>query len=137
MTNPVMGSPLGGLGSGSSSVVQGVASDMYGVGYSGIGYKTADVRVVPLATSEGASCVDVEPENAYNGTYPLARFLYLYVNKAPNRPIDPLVREFVSYVLSRAGQEIVVKDGYLPIPASISPPEQRTGLLQPPSRPAR
>lgn len=104
---------------GSSSVVQGVASDRYGIGYSGIGYKTADVRAVPVATGSGASCVEVNPENAYNGTYPLARFLYLYVNKKPGDKLDPLRREFARYVLSRQGQEAAVKDGYLPLPAKL------------------
>ncbi len=104
---------------GSSSVVQGVASDRYGIGYSGMGYKTADVHVVPIATSAGGSCVDVNAENAYKGTYPLARFLYLYVNKKPGDSLDPLRREFARYVLSRQGQEAVVKDGYLPLPAKL------------------
>ncbi len=104
---------------GSSSVVQGVASDRYAIGYSGIGYKTADVRVVPLATTTGGQCVEAKPENAFSGKYPLARFLYLYVNKSPNDALDPLRREFVAYVLSREGQEAVVKDGYLPLPSTL------------------
>ncbi len=104
---------------GSSSVVQGVASDRYAIGYSGIGYKTADVRAVPLAAGPGAKCVDTAPENAFTGAYPLARFLFLYVNKKPGQPLDPLRQEFLRYVLSQEGQEAVVKDGYLPLPASL------------------
>jgi phosphate transport system substrate-binding protein len=100
---------------GSSTVVQGVASDKYAIGYSGIGYKTADVRAVPLAKKTGDKCFEAGAENAYAGTYPLARFLYVYVNKNPNQGLDPLRREFVRYVLSKEGQLATVKDGYFPV----------------------
>lgn len=105
---------------GSSSVVQGVASDMAGIGYSGIGYKTADVRAVPLAIETGDSYVPATPEYAYTGEYPLARFLYVYVNKKPNEDLDPLRREFIKYVFSKQGQSDVVKDGYFPVTAQIA-----------------
>jgi phosphate transport system substrate-binding protein len=105
---------------GSSSVVQGVTSDKYGIGYSGIGYKTADVRAVPLALDAKAKPVEASLENAYSGEYPLARFLYLYVNYKPGTELDPLRREFVRYILSRAGQEDVVKDGYYPLTAKLA-----------------
>lgn len=104
---------------GSSSVVQGVASDKFGIGYSGIGYKTADVRAVPLSLGSGAM-IPAEPEHAYTGEYPLARFLYLYVNHRPGSELDPLRREFIRYVFSRQGQEDVVKDGYYPVTFSIA-----------------
>ncbi len=100
---------------GSASVVQGVAKDTYGVGYSGIGYKTSGVNAVAVAAKDGDPFVSTEPENVYAGTYPLARFLYVYVNRAPNTPFDPLVSEFIAYVLSQQGQTVVVKDGYLPL----------------------
>ena len=105
---------------GSSSVVQGVASDLGGIGYSGIGYKTADVRAVPLAEEAGADWVAAIAESAYSGDYPLARFLYLYVNKKPGQALDPLRREFLRYVFSKPGQQVVVKDGYYPITAEIA-----------------
>ncbi len=105
---------------GSASVVQGVTVDRFAMGYSGIGYATAGVRAVPLADKAGAKCVEASPDNAYAATYPLARFLYVYVNKAPNKALDPLTREFVKLVLSKQGQQDVVKDGYFPIPAAIS-----------------
>lgn len=105
---------------GSSSVVQGVASDKYGIGYSGIGYKTADVIAVPLSAREGGKIVPATPENAYTGEYPLARFLYLYVNQKPNQELDPLRREFIKYIFSMQGQEDVVKDGYYPVPANVA-----------------
>ncbi len=109
---------------GSASVVQGVTEDLYGIGYSGIGYRTSGVRPLRLAAGDGGTYYGTEAETVYAGDYPLARFLYLYVNKAPNRPLDPLVQEFLDYVLSREGQEVVVKDGYLPIPAAIVGEEQ-------------
>lgn len=108
---------------GSASVVQGVTVDRYAIGYSGIGYATAGVRAVPLAEKEGGTCVEATADSAYAGTYALARFLYVYVNKAPGKPLDPLTREFVRLVLSKEGQEVVVKDGYFPIPASIAKDE--------------
>jgi len=100
---------------GSSSVVQGVASELAGIGYSGIGYKTADVRAVPLATAPGAKCVEAVADNAYSGEYPLGRFLIIYTNYKPGSQLDPLRREFARYIFSRNGQEDVVRDGYFPI----------------------
>ena len=105
---------------GSASVVQGVTVDRFAMGYSGIGYATAGVRAVPLAVKDGDKCHEAHPDEAYSGRYPMARFLYVYVNKAPGQPLDPLTGEFVRLVLSREGQEAVVKDGYFPIPASIA-----------------
>ena len=104
---------------GSASVVQGITVDRYAMGYSGIGYTTAGVRAVPLSEKEGGKCVDATADNSYAGTYPLARFLYVYVNKAPGKPVDPLTREFVKLALSKTGQQDVVKDGYFPIPAPV------------------
>ncbi len=100
---------------GSSAVVQGVAGDLAGIGYSGIGYKTADVRAVPLAKDAKSKVVEATPDNAYTGEYTLARFLYLYVNHKPGSQMDPLRREFLRYVLSKEGQTDVVKDGYFPL----------------------
>jgi phosphate transport system substrate-binding protein len=108
---------------GSASVVQGVTVDRYGIGYSGIGYATAGVRAVPIAEKEGAACVEATADNAYAGTYPLARFLYVYINKPPGKALDPLTQEFVKFIVSKEGQEVVVKDGYFPIPASIAKEE--------------
>jgi phosphate transport system substrate-binding protein len=100
---------------GSSTVVQGVASDKFAMGYSGIGYKTADVRAVPLAAKAGDKCYEANAESAYSGDYPIARFLYIYVNKNPNQPLDPLRAEFIKYTLSKQGQTETIKGGYYPI----------------------
>ena len=105
---------------GSSAVVQSVATDKYSIGYSGVGYKTADVRTVPISSNAGGECFDASAQNAYEGKYPIARFLYIYFNKRPGSPLDPLRGEFVKYVLSQQGQQAVVKDGYFPIPSAIA-----------------
>jgi phosphate transport system substrate-binding protein len=104
---------------GSASVVQGVTEDLYGMGYSGIGYKTSGVKTLALAKKAGEEFHGTDPETVLSGKYPLSRYLYLYINKVPNKPLDPLVREFVKFVLSKAGQETVVKDGYLPISSKL------------------
>jgi phosphate transport system substrate-binding protein len=104
---------------GSASVVQGVTEDLVGVGYSGIGYKTSGVKTLAIAAKEGEPYYDTAPETVLAGKYPLSRFLYIYVNRKPGAPLDPLVHQLLAYVLSREGQQIVVKDGYLPLPASV------------------
>ena len=108
---------------GSAAVVQGLTVDRGAIGYSGIGYATAGVRAVPIADKDGAKCVEADADHAYNGTYPLARFLYVYINKAPGKGLEPITREFVKLVVSKDGQEAVIKDGYFPIPASIAKEE--------------
>lgn len=104
---------------GSASVVQGVAEDRYAVGYSGIGYKTSGVRVVPLALEAGEPFREGTLDNVLDGSYPLGRFLSLYINKTPGKPLDPLVREFGKFIFSKEGQEIVIKDGYMPVPYEV------------------
>jgi phosphate transport system substrate-binding protein len=104
---------------GSASVVQSVSVDRFAMGYSGIGYKTAGVRALPLA-EKGSRYVEPTAANALAGDYPLARFLYVYVNKAPGKPLDPLTLEFLKMVLSKEGQEVVVKGGYLPIANAVA-----------------
>lgn len=103
---------------GSASVVQAVTTSANGIGYSGIGYSTSGVKAIALAAKDGAPYVEPTPENATSGAYPLARYLYIYVNKKPNEPLAPLEKEFIKMVLSKTGQQVVVKDGYIPMPAS-------------------
>jgi phosphate transport system substrate-binding protein len=108
---------------GSASVVQGVTVDRFAAGYSGIGYATAGVRAVPLAAKEGDKCHEAAPDEAYSGKYLLSRFLFVYINKAPGKALDPVTREFARLIMSKEGQEVVVKDGYFPLPASITKEE--------------
>lgn len=110
---------------GSASVVQGVTADASGIGYSGIGYKTSGVKALALAAREGEPYGNAEPADVYGGRYPLARFLLIYLNRPPGRPMDPLVRELIRFVLSKQGQEIVVKDGYLPVLGEIERAEMK------------
>jgi len=112
---------------GSSSVVQGVASDVGGIGYSGIGYKTSGVKAIALGEDD-KNVYDPSVENSLSGDYPLARFLYVYVKKKPNDPLDQLTLEFIKFVLSKAGQEIVVKDGYYPLPSAVA--DETVGSLR-------
>jgi len=116
---------------GSSTVVQGVASDKFAIGYSGIGYKTADVRAVPLAAKTGGKCVEATADNAYAGDYPLARFLYVYVNANPNQKLDPLRAEFVKFVFSKQGQAATVKDGYFPVTWGIAAEDLKMAKISP------
>jgi len=112
---------------GSSAVVQGISSDLYGIGYSGIGYKTSGVKILQLGESKDA-LFEANYENCLTQDYPLARFLYIYVNKSPIEPMDKLTKEFLKFVLSAQGQEIVVKDGYFPMTAGFA--NEILGLLE-------
>lgn len=104
---------------GSSSVVQGVASDVGGIGYSGIGYRTSGVKVIAVGDKAG-ELFEPSLESSLSGDYPLARFLYVYVNKKPNASLDDLTLEFIKFVLSKEGQSVVVKDGYYPLPEPVA-----------------
>lgn len=105
---------------GSSTVVQSVTADRFGIGYSGIGYSTSGVRALPLAAPKGGDYYEPTPENCVSGDYPLARFLYVYVNKDPRKPMDRLTYEFIRYVSSKQGQEVVIRDGFFPLPAQVA-----------------
>lgn len=111
---------------GSASVVQGVTESLNGIGYSGIGYETAGVRAIPLRReAQGDEYFEPSAENAATGDYPLARFLYLYVNKHPERGLPPREREFLRMVLSKPGQEVTVRDGFIPLPEAVAARERR------------
>jgi phosphate transport system substrate-binding protein len=114
---------------GSASVVQSVAASLNAIGYSGIGYTTSGVRTVPLS-KKGTNYVDATIENVAYGKYPLSRFLYVYVNKHPNKPLSPVEAEFLRLVLSQDGQIIVEKDGYVPLTTKLANAELiKLGLL--------
>ena len=111
---------------GSASVAQAVGASPAAIGYSSLGYKSAGVR--PLAISDGAGpAVMPTAEAAGGGRYPLARYLYTYVNRPPGQPLPPLVREFFRFIYSREGQRLVLQDGYVPLPAALIA-EQREAL---------
>ena len=104
---------------GSASVVQGITEDRYAIGYSGAGYRTSGVRAVPLSEQPAGPFFSGTYEEVTSNKYPLARFLYVYVNKAPGKPLDPLPLEFLKLMMSKEGQEVVVKDGYMPLTPAI------------------
>ena len=108
---------------GSASVVQGVEGDRFGIGYSGIGYKTSGVKIVPLGENPAGAFSDGAYDDVKANKYPLSRFLFIYINKAPGKPLDPLAAEFVKLIFSKEGQEAVVKDGYYPLPAALAQAE--------------
>ena len=103
---------------GSASVVQSVSASLNGIGYSGIGYKTSGVRALALS-KKGDNYVEANMANAISKKYPLSRFLYVYVNKHPNKALAPMDAEFLKMILSQSGQKIVEKDGYIPLPSSV------------------
>ena len=104
---------------GSASVVQSVSSSLNAIGYSGIGYKTSGVRAVALS-KKGTNYIDATLDNAASGKYPLSRYLYVYINKNPNKALSPMQTEFLKLMLSKQGQKIVAKDGYIPLPNSVT-----------------
>jgi phosphate transport system substrate-binding protein len=110
---------------GSEAVVESVAGDKFGIGYSGIGYKTDSVRAVPLASYYGATCYDVSAEPTLSGKYPIARYLYVYVNKNPAHALDPVRAEFIKYILSKDAQTQTEKGGFYPITNEIREAELR------------
>ena len=97
---------------GSASVVQGIEKELGGIGYSGIGYATSGVRALPIA--ESATAIEPNYENVESFKYPIARYLYVYLNVPPAGP-DKLTCEFIKYVISKAGQADTIKDGYFPL----------------------
>lgn len=103
---------------GSSTVIQSVSADRYGIGYSGIAYATSGVRAIPVSREKDGRLYEPTPENCLSGNYPLARFLYIYVNKNPREPMDRLTFEFIRFIESKQGQEVVVRDGFFPLPAA-------------------
>jgi phosphate transport system substrate-binding protein len=71
--------------------------------------------MVPVAEKAGAKAIEPTLANTRNGSYPLWRYLYVYVNQAPGKPLPPIVHEFLKYIYSREGQADVLKDGYFPV----------------------
>ena len=108
---------------GSASVVLGISEDKGGIGYSGIGYRTSGVKALALSKKKGGKAYEPSYANVLRGKYPMGRMLYIYVVKKPNKPVSPLVREFLTYVFSKEGQQVVIKDGYLPLPAKVAQKE--------------
>jgi phosphate transport system substrate-binding protein len=99
----------------SVDVVGAVAADPRGIGFAGFAYQSAGVRALALAEDEGAAFVEPTPENCAANRYPLDRPLCFYVNRRPGTALDPLVREFICFVLSADGQAINAEEKYFPL----------------------
>jgi phosphate transport system substrate-binding protein len=99
---------------------QGVAKNPYAIGYSGFGNVMPGVKAVALAEKDSGPYYQGTFEEVLNQKYPLSRVIYIYVNRAPGKPLDPKVSEFLKFVLSAKGQDDVVKEGiFLPLPLSM------------------
>lgn len=103
---------------GSASEILAIAQDPLAVGYAGVGFHSSMVRIVPLATEPEGAAILPTAESVSNGQYPLARPLYLYVNKNPKEKLDPVVWEFLKFVNSRQGQETVARAEFYPLSAA-------------------
>ncbi|WP_145572126.1 PstS family phosphate ABC transporter substrate-binding protein [Yersinia bercovieri] len=103
---------------GSASVVQAVAGSLNGIGYASIGFRNSGVKPLALAAT-GQDFVLPTPENVKDGRYPLSRYLYIYINKAPGQPLEPLTAALLERVLSPEGQKQATHDGYLPLPPDV------------------
>ena len=114
---------------GSSTVIQGVASDINGIGYSGVGYGTADVKAIDIKGADG-KCYKPNAQDAADGNYPIARFLYVYVNANPNQKLEPLRGEFIRYVYSKEGQSDVIRAGFFPLVKSVADEDLKNFGLQ-------
>jgi phosphate transport system substrate-binding protein len=100
---------------GSASEILEISRDPFAMGYAGTGFQASAVKVVPLAPKAGMPFVTPGPESALDGSYPLARHLYLYAKKAPDQSLEPEVLAFLRFINSREGQEVVARAGYYPL----------------------
>jgi len=110
---------------GGSSIVQGVAADPAAIGFASVFFASKRVRIVQLAGADGRFYAPTE-ENVRSNKYPLSRFLYVYVNKPPRQPLGGPAREFLLFLLSREGQQIVADGGNIPLDAATVTQGRRT-----------
>ena len=113
---------------GSAAVVQAVAGTLNGIGYASAGFHISGVKTVPVARS-GSDWIAPTSDNIRSGLYPYARPLYIYVNKQPGKPLEPLTATFLRLALSAEGQAKVSQSGYLPL--SEAQRRQALALLEP------
>jgi phosphate transport system substrate-binding protein len=111
------------------AIAQGVAADRYAIGYAGFGNLIPGVKAVALAENDGGPYYKGTFDEVVTHTYPLSRHIYVYINRGPNQPIDPKIREFLDYILSKDGQDAVVKEGIF-LPLSASAVKQERARLQ-------
>ena len=109
---------------GSAAVIHKVSLDPFAIGYAGISYRMPGVKAVAIARGPEGPYYSWGTARFFSSDHPLARIVNVYVNKAPDQDLDPALREFLIFALSRNGQELVLKDGYVPIPADVAEAER-------------
>lgn len=102
---------------GAASVILGLSRKQTGIGYSGFGLQSSNVRILPLAEAAGMPFVAPSVATIGDQTYPLRRVLYLYLDKNPKNPLPEVVKEFLAFIMSQEGQEAVIRAGFFPLPA--------------------
>jgi phosphate transport system substrate-binding protein len=114
-------SPSGAQSLSTQSLLDDLSRDRYGIGYSNLGYPAAaKVKMLPVAEKDGGPYVEMTIQNVQNRSYPLVGEEYMYLNRKPGQPLDPKVKEYLRYALSREGQQEVMRDGkFLPLTAAI------------------
>lgn len=91
-----------------------------GLTYALLANVTPNVKVVPLSETDGGRCYLPTVKNVYAHAYPLSRYVYIFVNRPPGKPLEPKVKEFLKLVLSKQGQDVVAKEGvYIPLQTSV------------------
>lgn len=103
----------------SAALAEAVGNSLNGIGYAGLGHRNPAVRPIPLALSAGTPFIEPSAANALAGTYPLTRYLYIYVNKPPGQPLSVAVDAFIRLALSARGQQSVARVGYIPLPVGL------------------
>jgi phosphate transport system substrate-binding protein len=119
--------PGGAMTRNTPTVAKGImaamAADPYGISFGNASYKTAAVKALALSDDRGV-VGQFTVNDLASGRYPLERSLYLYVNRPPGQPLDPLVKEFLTFVLSREGQQMIERDHYLPLTSEMAAAER-------------
>lgn len=97
-------------------VLRALAADPYGIAYANVMYGDANVKALPLARTESGPYIEPTKENVWRRAYPITRYTTVVLNRPPGKPVDPKIKEFLRYILSRDGMAAVVRDGaYLPL----------------------
>ncbi|MBL8265799.1 PstS family phosphate ABC transporter substrate-binding protein [Steroidobacter sp.] len=110
----------GSIAVSAGELIKDLSRDRYGMAWSGMQHLTSETKALPLAAKEGGPYVELTIDSVRDHEYPLYCEVYIYINRAPGQPVDPKVKEYLRYVLSRQGQEAIARDGkYLPLTAQM------------------
>ncbi|MDP9049188.1 MAG: substrate-binding domain-containing protein [Acidobacteriota bacterium] len=104
-----------------------VAADKYAISYTGLAWDTnPGTKVLRLSVHPGDPAIEPTFENVTSQKYPLARTIYIFVNREPDKSLTPVLREFIRYTLSREGQQAIVDDRiFTPLPAAMDATEAK------------